>query len=74
MSLVAYTRDAKTRGLKQPYAEKFHSLRVAIEAARAKSTGIVIAAPWVIGDTYEEITESLSRFAEAGVALHVAEP
>lgn len=42
---------------------------------RAKQDGVdhvVIAHPWAIGDTYEEIIESLSRLADAQLALHVA--
>lgn len=72
MKAIAYTRAPETRGAALPYEKKFHSLRVALEEARAKSCDLVIAQPWIIGDTYEEITESLSRLAEAGVALHVA--
>ena len=43
--------------------------------AKAKADGIdhvLIAHPFVLGDTYEEIIESLSRLAEARLALHVA--
>jgi len=40
--------------------------------ARADNVGhVLIAQPWVLGDTYDEIIESLSRLAEAGLALHV---
>lgn len=35
---------------------------------------VVIATPSVIGDTYAEVMESLSRLAEAGLNLHVAGP
>jgi dihydrodipicolinate synthase/N-acetylneuraminate lyase len=41
---------------------------------QAKADGVevvVVAAPWVIGDTYEEIIESLSRLADAQLALSV---
>lgn len=72
MKAIAYTRAPETRGVTLSYEKKFHSFRVAIEEARAKSHDIVIAAPWVIGDTYEEITESLSRLGGSGVALHIA--
>jgi hypothetical protein len=27
--------------------------------------------PWVLGDTYEELIESLSRLADAGLTLHI---
>jgi hypothetical protein len=42
---------------------------------QAKGDGldhVLIARPFVLGDTYEEIIESLSRLAEAGLALRVA--
>jgi hypothetical protein len=41
--------------------------------AKAKADGVsevLVAAPWVIGDTYEEVIESLGRLADAGLALH----
>ena len=35
---------------------------------------IVVADPWVLGDNYEELVESLSRLAlaDAGLSLHIA--
>ena len=33
---------------------------------------VVIAYPWVLGDDYEEIIESLSCIADAGVQLAIA--
>jgi hypothetical protein len=33
---------------------------------------VVVAFPWVIRDTYEEVMESLARLAEAGTALRIA--
>jgi hypothetical protein len=44
---------------------------------KAKSEGVqtvIVAAPWVIGDTYDEVIESLSRLAKADLALKVASP
>lgn len=71
MKAIAYTRSPETRRSDLPYEEKFHSLRVAIEEARAKSCDIIVSNPWVLGDTYGELIESLSRLAEANVALRV---
>jgi hypothetical protein len=45
--------------------------------AEAKGRGadrMIVAQPWVIGDTYEEVMESLSRLSQAGLALDIAEP
>jgi len=42
--------------------------------AEAKANGInevVVAYPWVLGDNYEEIIESLSRLTDAGLTLRV---
>lgn len=32
---------------------------------------VVIASPWVIGDTYAEVSESLKRLTEAGLRLAI---
>jgi hypothetical protein len=54
------------------YDEKFAGFIRACAKAKAEHADyIFIAAPWVIGDTYEEAMESLARLAEAGVALKV---
>ena len=40
----------------------------------AKSNGVaqvMIGYPWVPGDTYDELIESLSRLADAGLSLHI---
>ncbi|MDD5708272.1 MAG: hypothetical protein PHR35_20330 [Kiritimatiellae bacterium] len=45
--------------------------------AKAKTDGVsdvVVDAPCVIGDNYEEVMESLSRLASANLALKVAAP
>ena len=70
---IAYVRGPETRGLDLPYEEKFSAFSQAIADAKSKKADIVISAPWIIGDTYEEIIESLSRLAGAGIALHVAQ-
>ncbi len=72
MNLIAYTRSPETRRTAIPCKEKFHSLKVAVEEARSKSYDLVIAEPWIISDTHEEVMESLSRLAESGVTLRVA--
>jgi hypothetical protein len=68
---VGYSRE---RGASGAYADKFAGL---IEACnKAKQIGadtLIVAAPWVLGDTYDELTESLSRMADAGLSLAVAQ-
>ena len=62
-SAMAHTTPA---GYEQKF-EKFIKL-----IAKGKADGIsemVVSTPWVIGDTYGEIIESLGRLADAGIAL-----
>ncbi len=71
--MMPYTRKPETRGQNAPYVEKFGDFIQTI--AKAIATGcqvIAIAEPWVIGDTYDEMVESLSHLAGTGLGLHVA--
>lgn len=63
------------RNCKPPegYEMKFSGFIGMIEKSRKEGVPTVLVAfPWVLGDTYEEIIESLSRLAEAGLALQIA--
>ena len=63
------------RNIPDGYEDKFAKfIQGCSEAQDQKATYIVIAKPWVIGDTYTEVMESLSRLAESKLALHIAEP
>lgn len=67
-----YARDPETRGKDAPYEEKFGNLIKLCKTAKATGVRIVIIAfPWVLGDTYEEVIESLTRLSEAGLAIHI---
>ena len=59
------------------YAAKFDTL-AQIAAARAAGEDsldvLVVAHPSVLGDTYEELIQSLSLLAEAGLDLAIADP
>lgn len=69
---VAYTRSPVTRETRIPYETKFADLiKLCDEAKSNKVLSVIISWPWVIGDTYEEVIESLSRLADAGLILHV---
>jgi hypothetical protein len=64
-------RDVLTKDA--PYATKFADFITKV--AQAKATGcdcILIAEPWVIGDTYDEIIESLSHLAGTEIFLSIA--
>ena len=55
------------------YEKKFAGFIQLCAEAKAKGISqVVIAYPWVIGDNYEEVMESLSRLADAGLFLHIA--
>lgn len=55
------------------YEQKFEDfIRLCAEAKFKRIGHVIIARPSEIGDTYEEVMESLSRLADAGLALHIA--
>lgn len=57
------------------YEQKFADfIRLCRESKKSGVKQVVVASPSVIGDNYDEIIESLSRLAEAGLALQVADP
>ena len=53
------------------YEQKFQNFIKLIAKGKADNVSVLlVSAPWVIGDTYEEMIESLGRLADAGIALH----
>jgi dihydrodipicolinate synthase/N-acetylneuraminate lyase len=63
------------RSLPPNYETKFAEfIRMCRDAKTSGLKVIVVAHPSVIGDTYEEIIESLSRLAEADLSFHAAKP
>jgi hypothetical protein len=55
-----------------PYEEKFKEL-IQMCAEAESGTTVVVAAPEVLGDTYEEIIETLRRFAAKELQLAIAD-
>lgn len=55
-------------GYEKKYAD---FIRMVQDAQRLGVEAVVVDQPWVIGDNYEEIIESLSRLAEANLALKI---
>ena len=54
------------------YEKKFAGfIRLCTEAKANGVSQVMIAYPWVIGDNYEEVMESLSRLADAGLSLNI---
>ena len=71
---ISYSRSPETRNQDTPYELKFKGwIKSVAEAKATEAQFIIITYPWVIGDTYEEIIESLSRLAGSGVALDIVE-
>jgi dihydrodipicolinate synthase/N-acetylneuraminate lyase len=56
-------------GCKEKFAD---FIRLCSEAKAKGATQVSVACPWVLGDTYEEMIESLARLADAGLLLHIA--
>ena len=55
------------------YEKKFADFIKLCADTQAKGiTEIVVGYPWVLGDNYEELVESLSRLADAGLSLRIA--
>jgi hypothetical protein len=71
---ATYTRDPSTRGNNAAYEQKFANLiKLCEEAKKEGVQNLLVTWPWVLGDTYDEMIESLSRIADAGLALQIVE-
>ena len=54
------------------YERKFADfIRLCAETKAKGVTNVIVAFPWVLGDNYEEVMESLSRLADVGLTLHI---
>lgn len=55
------------------YEQKFADFIKLCEEAKSNNVQhVIIGKPLDIGDNYDEVMESLSRLADAGLALHIA--
>jgi hypothetical protein len=71
---ISYARDPSTRNRAAPYEQKFAGLVKAIAQQKPGDIQfLIISEPWVIGDTYEEVVESLSRLAGSNLALCIVQ-
>jgi hypothetical protein len=60
--VVAYARERGADIVNAPYDQKFADfIKTLFQAKIDECDVMLIAEPWVIGDTYDEIIESLSR-------------
>lgn len=53
------------------YETKFAGLLRAIAHARSKNAALIVATPMALGDTYDELVESLYRIADAEIELRI---
>ena len=69
---IAWARERPPKILDVPYVKKFAAFIKTIEQAKAdKADCIIVCEPWVLGDTYDEVIESLSRLASANMPLRI---
>lgn len=65
--------DPRKRPTPSGYTAKFADfIRMCDEAKANKVETVVVASPYVLGDNYEEIVESLHRVADAELKLLIA--
>ena len=54
----------------EEYEKKFETfIKLCAKAKAEGHSELIVAAPWVIGDTYDEVIESIGRLADVGLAL-----
>jgi hypothetical protein len=72
---VLYTREGASAGaprVEADYPAKFSNL---VRLANARQADMaVVAFPGVLGDTYDEVMQSLSLLAERGLQLTITKP
>jgi hypothetical protein len=69
--VFTYVRD-RDANKGASYATKFATFIQAVGDAKATGcTTILIMEPWVIGESYEEITQSLAHLSGTGIGLQI---
>ena len=54
------------------YEKKFANfIRICTKSKSKGAHTVIVAVPWVLGDDYDEVMESLSRLADAGLHLQI---
>jgi len=72
---VAYTREEASTAPPETTAEYPHKFASLLRLARVRrGTVAVVAFPGVLGDTYDEVIQSLSLLAEGGFRLAITSP
>jgi hypothetical protein len=57
---------------RESYETKFADfMKMCDDAAKERVSVVIVPTPAVLGDTYEEIIESLSRLADANLSLRI---
>ena len=65
---VTYERELNTSA-NIDYETKFDELVRLCKEAPSQADAVVIASPQVLGDSYDEVMESLRRIANVGLAI-----
>lgn len=68
--VLLYMREMT--GSRAPYAVKFAQFYKAVGRAQSEHAAIIVAAPQVLGDTYDELITSLNVLAGTNVPLRIA--
>lgn len=72
---VAYAREGASTAPPEATAEYAHKFASLLRLARTRrGTVAVVAFPGVLGDTYDEVIQSLSLLAEGGFRLAITSP
>jgi hypothetical protein len=64
--------NAIDMGHNKIYEKKFADfMKMCDDAAKERVSVVIVSHPQVLGDSYEEIVESLARLAEANLSLRI---
>jgi len=70
---ISYAGRKELMNTPPGYEKKFADFIRLCSEAKAQGVGqVTVAYPWVLGDTYQELIESLARLADAELLLRVA--
>jgi sugar phosphate isomerase/epimerase len=72
--IKTYNFNSMIHKAPEGYEKKFTNfIRLCTEAKSKGADSVIVAFPWVLGDDYNEVIESLSRLADAGLNLHITD-
>ncbi len=75
MAITAPTTSLQFQTIMQHYAEKFKKfIELCDTASSTDARAVIVTHPEVLGDTREELVESLGRLADAKLQLLILSP